>query len=93
MGKKVENSRLYNLLHKSLVVWACMYLMLVLGMICNIYFNLKGIWVSIIILNLLMVCYGIIVVVRAESINEDEFDYYTLFYFFCLYLFYISIIV
>ena len=88
MDKIVEHSRLYNLIHKPLVAWTCLYLMSVLGMLCKYYFNLKdSFWLSTIIFILLMVCYGIILVFRAESINEDESEYYTAFYFFACFCF------
>ena len=41
MDKIAENSMIYDLIHKPLILWACMYFISVLGVFCKYYFNLK----------------------------------------------------
>lgn len=51
MEKISENSILYELIHKPLLLWIHMYLFSVLGVFCKYYFNLKDIYGADIVLS------------------------------------------
>lgn len=55
MDKIAENSILYDLIHKPLILWAYMYLLSVLGIFCKYYFNLKDSFEAVIITYLLFI--------------------------------------
>ena len=53
MDKIAENSILYDLIHKPLILWAYMYILSVFGVFCKYYFNSKDSFLAMVITFLL----------------------------------------